>query len=91
MDKQKRLEIYSTATEKWGYESQKEMIYEECGELITAVARFKRNRATREDIITELADVSIMVEQLAQLFGYEDFEKEKDRKLERLQVRLEKY
>lgn len=91
MDKQKRLEIYSTATEKWGYESQKEMIYEECGELITAVARFKRNRATREDIITELADVSIMVEQLAQLFGYEDFEKEKDRKLERLQVRLEEY
>ena len=90
MNKQKRLEIYNTATEKWGWESQREMIYEECGELITAVARHKRGRATREDIITELADVSIMVEQLAQLLGYEDYEKEKDRKLERLEEKLNK-
>lgn len=90
MDKEKRLEIYNTAAEKWGWEAQREMIYEECGELITAVARHKRGRATKEDIITELADVSIMVEQLAQLLGYEDYEKEKDRKLERLKDRLNK-
>ena len=90
MDKEKRLEIYNTATEKWGWEAQREMIYEECGELITAVARHKRGRATKEDIITELADVSIMVEQLAQLLGYGDYEKEKDRKLERLKDKLNK-
>lgn len=90
MNKEKRLEIYNTAVEKWGWEAQREMIYEECGELITAVARHKRGRATKEDIITELADVSIMVEQLAQLLGYEDYEKEKDRKLERLKDRLNK-
>lgn len=90
MNKEKRLEIYNTAVEKWGWEAQREMIYEECGELITAVARHKRGRATKEDIITELADVSIMVEQLAQLLGYEDYEKEKDRKLERLKDKLSK-
>ena len=91
MEKKDRLDIYNEATEKWGWEAQREMIYEECGELITAVARHKRGRARKEDIITELADVSIMVEQLAQLLGYEDYEKEKDRKLIRLKEKLSKH
>jgi hypothetical protein len=32
-----------------------------------------------------------MVEQMADLFGYEEFEKEKDYKLTRLEERLNKY
>ena len=91
MEKKDRIDIYNEVTLKWGSDSQKEMVYEECGELLTALAQYKRNRSTREDVITELADVSIMVEQMATLFGYDDFEKEKDRKLIRLKERLSKY
>ena len=50
----------------------------------------RRGRVSREEVITELADVTIMCEQIAQLVGYEDYEKELDRKLNRLVERLKK-
>ena len=89
MEKEQRIELYKKAITKWGIDAQTEMIYEECGELITALAQFRRGRTTRHDVITELADVSIMVEQIALLNGYDDFEKEKNRKLDRLKERIE--
>lgn len=65
------------------------MLDEEIGELLAAVHKSKRNRVTDKDVITELADVSIMVEQMSILFGgYEEFVKEKNYKLERLEKRL---
>jgi NTP pyrophosphatase (non-canonical NTP hydrolase) len=60
------------------------MLNEECGELITAVAQFRRGRTSHHDVMTELADVFIMIEQMATMMNYEDFEKELDRKLIRL-------
>ena len=90
MEKEERFELYGKAIRKWGVEAQREMAYEELGELITAIARDRRGRASREEIITELADVTIMCEQLAFMLGFEDFEKEKDRKLIRLIEKLEK-
>ena len=90
MEKEKRIELYQKALSKWGEEAQINMVYEEIGELLTALSRFKRGRANRNDIMTELADVSIMVEQIATLMNYDDFEKEKDFKLTRLKERLEK-
>lgn len=91
MEKKKRIELYQKALSKWGEEPQLNMVYEEVGELLTALSRFKRGRSSHYDVITELADVSIMVEQMADLFGYEEFEKEKDYKLTRLEERLNKY
>lgn len=61
---------------------------EECAELIDALAKYNRGRADAKDVITELADVSIMVEQMAIFFGKEEFEAEKVRKLKRLQERI---
>ena len=90
MEKEERFKLYEKAICKWGVEAQREMAYEELGELITAIARHRRGRASREEIITELADVTIMCEQLAFMLGFEDFEKEKDRKLIRLIEKLEK-
>ena len=84
MDKEERLALYDEAIMKWGVEAQREMVYEEVGELITAVARHRRGRADRKEVITELADVTIMCEQLAYMLGYEDYEKEIDEKLVRL-------
>lgn len=88
MEKQERIDLYKEAITKWGEEAQTNMLNEECGELIAAVAQFKRGRTSHHDVMTELADVSIMVEQLATMMNYDDFEKEKDRKLIRLKERL---
>ena len=66
----------------------KRMLVEEMGELLTAMARAPRGRATKEDIITELADVSIMIKQMALVYGRDEFEQEVKRKIERLQEKL---
>lgn len=89
MDKTSRIELYHEAFLKWGKEKQVNMIYEEIGELLTALSRFKRGRANHSDIMTELADVSIMIEQIAAFINYEDFEKEKDYKLNRLKDKID--
>ena len=88
MEKTERISLFSKALEKWGVPAQQKMLMEEVGELFSAIGKFDRMRV--EDVITELADVSIMVEQMATLFGYEAFEKEREYKLNRLKERLEK-
>jgi NTP pyrophosphatase (non-canonical NTP hydrolase) len=84
MEKNDRLNLYKEAIEKWGEEAQVNMLNEECGELIAAVAQFKRGRTSHHDVMTELADVFIMVEQIASMMSYDDFEKELERKLTKL-------
>ena len=84
MDKESRMNLYKEAINKWGEEAQVNMLNEECGELITAVAQFRRGRTSHHDVMTELADVFIMVEQIASMMSYDDFEKELDRKLIKL-------
>lgn len=91
MERDERIKLYLRAIRNWGEEAQTDMVNEECGELITAIAQFKRGRTSHHDVMTELADVSIMVEQLATIMSYSDFEQEKDRKLERLRERLDKF
>ena len=84
MEKNDRLNLYKEAIEKWGEEAQVNMLNEECGELIAAVAQFRRGRTSYHDVMTELADVFIMVEQIATMMNYDDFEKELERKLIKL-------
>lgn len=67
------------------------MVVEECSELTNAICKFRRGRVGEDDIITEIADVMIMCEQLSNYFGKEKVELEKERKLERLKERLSKY
>lgn len=89
MDEKQRKKLYEKAIEYWGVPAQIMMVMEETGELLNALGKFNRDRATRDDVITELADVSILMEQMAVIFGLEDFKNEKERKLERLKERLE--
>lgn len=88
MSETEKLELYKTAITKWGIEAQVFMVMEETGEMLNALAKANRGRSTSEEIITELVDVSIMMEQMAVYFGWEEFKKEKQRKLERLGGRL---
>ena len=91
MEKMEKINLFEKALDKWGTEAQFKMLVEEIGELFSALGKFDRNRASEEEVITEIADASIMVEQMATLFGYDRFEAEKERKLQRLKERLEKY
>lgn len=90
MNNKDKTELFTAAISKWGIINQVFMLMEECGELLSVVAQANRNRVSRSDIITELADVSIMVEQLAVFYGYPDYINEKERKLQRLKERIEK-
>lgn len=79
------------AVEKFGPESQINMAVEECAELIDALCKFRRERVGTLDVITEIADVQIMCEQLAYMFGEQTVKDERKRKIERLRKRLTKY
>lgn len=79
------------AVEKFGPESQINMAIEECAELINALCKFRRERVGTFDVVTEIADVQIMCEQLAYMFGEKTVVDERQRKIERLQKRMEKY
>ena len=92
MEKEERIKLYDKAIKTWGIQAQTDMAFEECGELIAALAKDKRGRVSKEELLTELADVTIMCEQLAFILGFEDYEKELDRKLVRLRdEKLAKY
>lgn len=88
MNSDERNSIYQRALSQYGASSQITMVFEETGELIDALSKYIRGRNDKSAVITELADVSIMVEQMALLFGQNEFNAEKDRKLNRLSNRL---
>ena len=91
MTPEEQRKIQQTALNVHGIHKQQWMLIEECGELLNAIAKEKRGRAGKDEIITELADVSIIVGQMAYFYGEEDFNKEKERKLLRLKERLAKH
>lgn len=85
------IELFQNAIEKFGIDAQKKMCVEECAELINALAKESRGRSSKNDIITELADVSIMVDQMALYYGYQDFENERNKKIIKLNERVLKH
>ena len=90
MKTDERLKLYGRAISTWGEIPQVFMLYEETGELAEAMAKYMRGRYNEDEVITELADVYIMVEQIASMLNFNKFEQEKERKLLRLEERLDK-
>lgn len=88
---QKELDICEKAVRTYGYDAQRLMLFEEIGELLNAIAKLSRGRSTSDDVIEELADVAIMVNQMAVIYGWYKFHAEKAKKLQRLQERLSKH
>lgn len=83
--------LYTDALDSWGIEAQVAMVMEETGEMLSALAKARRGRVSKDEIITELVDVSIMMEQMAVCFGLDEFREEKERKLLRLKERLKEW
>lgn len=91
MEEKEKVQIYQQAMDSWGEVSQAMMVMEEVGEMLDKMGKAHRGRLKdRMEIITELADVTIMMEQWASYFGWDEFCAEKERKLERLKERLNK-
>lgn len=91
MEEKEKVQIYRQAMDSWGEVSQAMMVMEEVGEMLDKMGKAHRGRLKdRMEIITELADVTIMMEQWASYFGWDEFCAEKERKLKRLKERLNK-
>lgn len=84
-------QLYEKALVLFGIGPQRRMMIEEASELIEALVREDRGRAGKEDVITEIADVIIMCEQLTLVYGVDAVRDEIDRKRRRLAERLKKY
>ncbi len=71
-DKKKRA-IFSQAIKKWGVDAQAAMAIEEMAELTKELCKLKRQGYTYTDVtiqplIEEIADVRLMVDQVAYMF-----------------------
>lgn len=89
--KDSEIKLYSEVLTSWGIHDQLDMAIEECSELINAICKLRRGRATEADVVTEVADVMIMCEQLTIHFGEVNVNAEKEFKLKRLKDRLTKW
>ena len=91
MDAKIENELYLRLLEDFGIEKQTLMLAEEQGVLIKSINKRLRGKTdTQAEIIEEMADVHIMMNQVRKFFGItvKDVAEEMDRKLERIQDRL---
>lgn len=90
IDSNKRnKEIYKKAITKYGLYAQIDMVFEEMSELQKELCKFKRGKSNISNIAEEIADVKIMLEQMALAFDIEDkVELQKDLKIKRLEERI---
>lgn len=82
-------DVYQDAIDVWGEVLQVDVAIEELSELTTELAREQRGTGDEEEIVDELADVVIMCEQLAIIYGEEELRRRRDEKVERLRERIE--
>ena len=90
---EERRDTYNAALAKWGMVPQLYVAIEEMSEVIKALTKFMRDPDRMEDaiasIIEEVADATIMLEQLRLIFGINDEVCEAmDAKIERLKERV---
>lgn len=83
------IAVMELALKTYGIEAQTRQTVEECAELIVALSQLPRGRTDAEAIVDELADVQIMVWQLALHYGLSHVDARVDFKLRRLQARLD--
>jgi NTP pyrophosphatase (non-canonical NTP hydrolase) len=81
--------VLRKAIELWGEEFQRDVLIEECSELIMAIVQCRRGRCTHREIVEELADVYVAGYQLAMMLGMPEVLSVANEKIERLQKRVE--
>lgn len=84
------IRLFNYATKLWGNSAQIWQAIEEMGELLTALNKFNRNKVNRYAVIDEIADVTIMMAQLSNIFGSRDVNRVINKKMLRLRERIDK-
>lgn len=88
MNEKDKCKLYRQALEKWGT-AQIIIAFEEMAELQKELSKYLRGKENITEIAEEIADVTIMLEQMKLLFNIEDIVKDyKNQKLRRLEERL---
>ena len=85
-----RNNLLAHVVASWGRTAQEMMAVEECSELIKALCKIPRG-GSDEDVIDEIADVQIMIDQLKIIYGEPAVKAVEEKKLERLEKRLNKW
>lgn len=86
---EERKGTYQVALETWGPEAQTMMAVEEMSELTKEICKLWRGKLDREALADEIADVTIMLEQIRLIYNLNDAVcTHMDRKIQRLQGRL---
>lgn len=81
-------ELYQATLQKWGTEAQYDQAVEECAELIATLKHLRRGRVDESAVADELADVYLMVGQLAYMLGEARVAAAVERKILRLRELL---
>lgn len=69
---EERKAIYDVALGKWGQKMQTVVAIEEMSEVIKEITKLMRGELNREHLAEEIADATIMLEQLRQMFNIND-------------------
>ena len=86
---EERKKIYQAAMRKWGVDLQTMMAVEEMSELTKEICKIKRGKIDLDALADEIADVTIMLEQLREIYGLNDAVCDHmDAKILRLQSRV---
>lgn len=83
-------EILQRAIDTWGRHEQEQMAIGECGEFLALFGRKVQGRLTREAMVDEIADVTIMMRQMARIYGEDLVKVRIQYKLRRLEEKLNK-
>ena len=84
-----RKKVYQAALRKWGVGLQTMMAVEEMSELTKEICKIKRGKIDLDALADEIADVTIMLEQLREIYGLNDAVCDHmDAKILRLQSRV---
>lgn len=83
------MTTYERAMAKFGKERQMRKLQEECAELIVAVNHYLEGRGELDDLLGEMADASIMLEQMRTYFTNSAIDTAIARKLLKLEKHLE--
>ena len=82
-------QILDGCIEKWGADAQINQAVEELAELIVALNHERRRRhGATEKCEEEIADVSLMLDQLKRIFSSDRIREHESKKLKRLEYRL---
>ena len=86
--KASEFELLQKAINVYGAVAQTDMAIEEMGELIVAINHYRRGRVGMDAVEEEIADVMIMMKQLAMIYGEAGVEIFSEKKMQRLEQRL---